>query len=109
MLTHFPTKEEITPVQRTVEVYLDGVFQYNIDNQAQLNNIRVWAVATKNTDRVTIEYLQPNGSYKQITVTEDGDLSEWPAGMLDEAHQALITLFKLRKNNIERRDVEYSI
>lgn len=41
------TKEEIKYTNPEVEFYIDNIFQFNIDNEVELNNVRIKSFKVK--------------------------------------------------------------
>lgn len=91
----FPTLDEITALPRVVSVFYDNVYLYNISNESQLNNIRIWATYHKLTPLVRFVF---NGD--DIFITEKGDLTHWPLEMFDTTIQQLATLIRIKRGEL---------
>lgn len=89
-----------------VELYVNDEYQFDIDTDVELNNVRLWVVR----DKVRNVYFLFKD--KKITVNPDnGDLSEWPYGFFDQELIQFNMLFKLRKNEpfkVNYMGIEYT-
>lgn len=90
----FPTLSEITP-NISVEVFVMGKFEYVINTDVQLTNIRLWAVTNDMTEHVVFVF---NGT--EILMNKRGDLSSWPVGMFDQILKGSGLIFHANMNNI---------
>jgi hypothetical protein len=91
----FVNKKDITLDTRYVKVFFNGDYQYTIQDEHQMNNIRLWAIKNGVTGSVTFGW-----EGHVLTLAENGDLSDWPVGMFDSAALALIQMVKWRKGDI---------
>lgn len=89
---NFPTIDQISPNIREVAVYFDHEYQYSITNEIQLNNLRLWAIYTKQTQLIRFVW---NGG--DIFITEAGDLTDWPIGMFDGCSHQLVNMIHLKR------------
>lgn len=90
--TMFPDKKYFTPKKQKISVWFDNEFKYYISSAEQLNNIRIWAVQEKMTDRIKLVWHN-----QTITLNKYGDLSDFPYGMLNTVERQLVELVKLKR------------
>jgi len=89
---NFPTLQEITPEQRSVTVWYNGILQYYITNETEMNNIRLWALLNKQSKNVIFIWQGI-----EIGLTENGDLTIWPLGLFDNNLKAFANLAFLKR------------
>lgn len=90
------SKEEVVYVPPKVEFYIDNKFQWWIDNEQELNNIRLKAMFEGWTHLVSFQW---NGEI--ITMSENGDLSNWPLGMYDSISAQLVDMIHIKRGNLK--------
>lgn len=88
----FPLQSQIIGKPVNIDVFVLGEFQYQINTEIEMNNIRLWAVVNNMTEHVVFIWKDC-----EITINQGGDLSAWPLGMLDQTAKTLIKLIKRRR------------
>ena len=97
----FPTLSEITP-NISVEVFVMGKFEYVINTDVQLTNIRLWAIANDMTEHVVFVFGE-----NKIKLNPDGTITDWPTGFFDQESVGLSKIFGFKIKNI--KPTHYSI
>ena len=92
------SKEEVQYKFPIVQIWFDGKYQFNLDNDIELNNIRILALERDCTDKVEFVFKPENKDSIVLSLTDNGDLSNWPLGMYDGIMIQLAGIFRYRKS-----------
>jgi len=92
------TKEEVQCKFPKVEFWFDGKFQFNLDNDLELNNIRILALERDCTDKVQFVFRPEFEDSIILYLNDNGDLSDWPRGMYDAMLIQFASIFRYRKS-----------
>jgi predicted ATPase len=87
------TKEEICYTQSATEFWFDGEYQYLLENEHEMNAVRLWAFENEVEDMVEFKW---NGH--TIKINQSGDLTSFPVGWYDQVEQDLIKLVKIKRS-----------
>ena len=91
------TKEEVKYKFPKVDFWFDGKFQFTIDNEPELNNIRIVALQKDCCDKCQFVFnTNPNSII--LALNNNGELSEWPVGMYDALLIQFGSIFRYRKS-----------
>lgn len=85
------TKEDIKYTHEKVKFYVDDTYQFTIDNDIELNNVRLWVILNK----IKGSYIIWRDKYK-LTISENGTLSQWPGGFYDQQMPQLTQIMMLQ-------------
>jgi len=91
------TKEEVRYTFPKVDFWFDGKFQFAIDNEYELNNIRIIALQKDYCDKCQFVF-NTNPDSIIIELDNNGELSKWPRGMYDTLQVQLAEIFRYRKS-----------
>jgi predicted ATPase len=87
------TKSDIKFVYPTVQYFLDGVYQFDIDNEIEMNNIRLWVVQNAHHERIHFKFNE-----HIIKIDHRGGLSAYPKGMYDQDTRQMAQLVRLNRS-----------
>lgn len=89
------TKKEIRYKFPKVKFYLDGKYKFTVDNEVELNNIRVAALYEGWTNRISFTWHNPTTNTDEpITINERGDLSRWSDGLYNQPTKQLLMILR---------------
>jgi hypothetical protein len=86
------TKEQIKYTPEKIALYIDGEYQFDIDNEIELNNVRIAACYGGWADRVMLKWQE-----REIGITDKADLTEWPNGMYDQQLKQFAEIVKWKR------------
>lgn len=92
------SKDEVSYQQPEIAFYYDGEYQFNIDNEVEMTNIRILAADRNCWDKIEFRWKD-----HIIKMTEKYDLTKWPLGMYDSMFRQFRELidYKLNKHQGE--------
>lgn len=94
-------------IGKFLQIVSDTGVQVIIETHSEhvIDGIRVQAAAMNITDHVLIHFFHQNNRkimVDRITVTESGELSDWPVGFFDQKTQDLRDLYLFRSRNADK-------
>jgi hypothetical protein len=94
-MNNFPTLQQITEI-KYIYVYYKGEFQYIINTEIQINNLRIWAFENNETENITFVW-----EGLQIDINNNGDLTKYPKGFLDTEQKQMAKMVRLRRERYD--------
>lgn len=101
MSGNFPSLSQITPFLRQIFVYYKNEFQYVVNTEQQINNLRVWALKYNECHNFTFVWQEHH-----IGMTEKGELTKYPNGLFDVEQKQTAQIVRLRREQFDHESLE---